>query len=56
MAEHDWHLFDDERGYEVRQLDDDTFELRDATGEMWTLDAAEFDQVRSEGANPRDIP
>lgn len=56
---HDWHLFDDEKGYEVRQVTDaDTpnhWELRQPDGTVVDLDDDEFQQLLSEGPNPKGI-
>lgn len=54
--EHDWHPFDVERGYDVRQVHEDRWELRDKDGRTWELNAEEFEQLRSTGENPKDIP
>lgn len=53
---HDWHPFDVDKGYEVRRVDEFSWELRDREGHEWTLSLAEFDQLRSTGVNPQDIP
>jgi len=54
-TDHDWHLFDVERGYEVRQLDDGSYEARDADGNVTPLTAAEFEQWRADGENPKGL-
>jgi hypothetical protein len=54
---HDWHLFDQLRGYEVRRLDADRYEAR-RVGEpeiIIRLTAAEFEQWREEGPNPKGL-
>lgn len=55
---HDWHLFDAEAGYEVRRLDGGDYEARpvDRPEDVTRLTAAEFEQWRGEGANPKDLP
>jgi hypothetical protein len=55
MAASDWHFFDIERGYDVRQLDDNTYEIRDADGKITELSAYEFEQLRAEGVNPKGL-
>lgn len=60
MAEpHEWHLFDAERGLEVRQATPEgaanRWEVRDASGEVTILDDDEFDQLRREGPNPKGL-
>jgi len=55
-TDHDWHLFDVERGYEVRRVGD-TYEVRqvDAPDAVTPLTADEFEQLRSEGDNPKGL-
>lgn len=58
---HGWHLFDAVRGYEVRRLDADVWELRwtpegEAEPRTRLLDAAEFEELRSIRPNPQAIP
>lgn len=60
MAEpHDWHVFDAERGLEVRQTTPDSegnvWEVRTPDGRVEALDDAEFEQLRAEGPNPRGL-
>lgn len=56
---HGWHLFDAERGYEVRQTTPDgegnRWEVRDRDGNVTALDDDEFDQLRREGPNPKGL-
>jgi hypothetical protein len=54
----DWHLFDSETGYEVRQLGDGSYEARpvDAPDEVTRLSTEEFEEWRAEGPNPRGLP
>ena len=59
MADHDWHLFDEECGYEVcRSVADGvvTYGVRRVgeTEETW-LSEREFDQWRRKGPNPRGL-
>ena len=59
--DHDWHLFDQGRGYEVRREGDEWWVRRrhedaDVIEEVvYCLAKAEFDQLRSEGPNPREL-
>jgi len=55
-TDHDWHLFDVERGYEVRRVGD-TYEVRDVDNPdaVTPLTADEFEQLRSEGDNPKGL-
>lgn len=56
---HDWHLFDAERGYEVRQTTPDAegnrWEVRDRAGHTVVLDDEEFKQLREHGPNPKGL-
>lgn len=56
---HDWHLFDEEMGYEVRQTtdknEDNCWELRDPEGNIVALNDEEFSQLRDDGPNPKGI-
>lgn len=52
---HDWHSFDVERGYDVKQQDEGTWLLRDREGTEWSLTAEEFNLLRSTGDNPKGI-
>lgn len=56
---HDWHLFDAERGYEVRQTTPDSegnrWEVRDRSGNVVVLDDDEFEQLREHGPNPKGL-
>lgn len=49
---HDWHLFDAERGLEVRQTtgadEANRWEVRDPSGNVYTLTDDEFDQLRAD--------
>jgi hypothetical protein len=58
MAEdqnHEWHPFDAEHGYEAAQRSDGLWLIRDADGCMTELTDEEFNQLRSEGANPKGL-
>lgn len=60
MDEHEWHEFDVERDLYVRQTtaagEPDRFEVRTGTdGPVTVLDAAEFDQLRDTGPNPKGL-
>lgn len=50
-----WHLFDVERGYRARALEDGTYEVKDAKGKITKLTVEEFEQLRAEGENPKDL-
>jgi hypothetical protein len=56
---HDWHVFDVERGYEVRQTTPDSegnrWEVRDRDGNVVVLDDDEFGQLRAHGPNPKGL-
>lgn len=52
---HDWHTLDEERGYDVRQLDDGSYEVRDPEGAVTPLTSEEFEQLRVEGPNPKGL-
>lgn len=57
---HDWHVFDVERGYEVRQTTPDAegnrWEVREiGTDRIVVLDDAEFEQLREHGPNPKGL-
>lgn len=56
---HDFHEFDAECGYEVRQTtpagEADRFEVRDRSGRVVVLDDEEFKQLRADGPNPRGL-
>lgn len=56
---HDWHAFDVERGYEVRQTTPDSegnrWEVRDRDGQVVVLDDDEFEQLREHGPNPKGL-
>lgn len=56
---HDWHTFDAERGYEVRQTTPDTegnrWEVRGPDGRVVVLDDEEFEQLREHGPNPKGL-
>jgi hypothetical protein len=58
MDDHDWHLFDDEAGLEVRRSGEG-WEVRRTTGEtageVTVLTDAEFDQLREAGPNPKGL-
>lgn len=57
MAIHDWRPFDVLRGYDVRWVAKDRFDLRrNSDGRIWCLTRDEFDQLRRPGTNPQDIP
>ena len=51
---HDWRLFDAERGFEGRRLDDGDYEVRevDQREKVTRLTPDEFDQLRREGREP----
>jgi len=49
-----WHRFDEERGYDVRPVEGG-FEIRDADGNITSLDVEEFEQLRAEGYNPKGL-
>lgn len=52
-SDHDWHLFDATRGWEVRRVGDEYHvRLGSAGNAQIVLTAAEFDQWRAEGPNP----
>jgi hypothetical protein len=53
MADHPWHLFDAERGLEVRRYGE-WWELRrvDTQAPIVRLDGAEFEQLREPGPDP----
>ena len=51
----DWHPFDVQAGYDVRRVEDDAWEIRDADGKVTTLTDAEFEQLRAEGPNPKGL-
>lgn len=57
--EHDWHLFDVEKGYECRQVTDsetdNVWEIRDKDGNVTQLSDDEFEQFRAEGDNPKGL-
>lgn len=60
MDEHDWHLFDAEANLHVRQVtaagEPDRFEVRTGEdGPVTVLDAAEFEQLRDPGPNPKGL-
>jgi len=50
----EWHRFDVERGYDVRPTEDG-YEVRDESGKVTALTAEEFEQLRAEGENPKDL-
>ena len=54
---HDWHLFDQLRGYEVRRVGPDRYEARRVGGPevVIRLTAAEFEQCREDGPNPKGL-
>jgi len=56
---HGWHVFDAERGLEVRQTTPDgegnCWEVRTADGRAEALDDDEFEQLRADGPNPRGL-
>lgn len=56
---HDWHLFDVERGYEVRQTTPDSegnrWEVRDHAGNVVVLDDDEFEALREDGPSPKGL-
>ncbi|MEU5157289.1 hypothetical protein [Glycomyces sp. NPDC021274] len=56
---HGWHLFDVDRGYEVRQTtpdgEDDRYEVRDRAGHIVILDAKEFEDLRTAGPSPKGL-
>lgn len=56
---HDWHLFDVDRGYEVRQTTPDSegnrWEVRDREGHVVVLDDDEFEQLRADGPSPKGL-
>lgn len=58
MDIHSWHPFDVETGYEVRQVDADTYEARhiDQPDRITRLTANQFEQWRRIGDNPGDLP
>lgn len=57
--QHDWHVFDAERGYEVRQTtpaaEGNRWEVRSPDGDIMVLDDDEFEQLREHGPNPRGL-
>lgn len=53
---YEWRIFDAVLGYELRQVDEAHWILRDNKGNEWALNAEEFDQLRSTGENPKCIP
>lgn len=60
MDEHGWHEFDVERDLYVRQTtgpgEPDRYEVRTGTdGPVTVLDAAEFEQLRDAGPNPKGL-
>lgn len=60
MDEHDWHEFDMERDLYVRQVtpagEPDRYEVRTGLdGPVTVLDADEFQQLLSEGPNPKGL-
>lgn len=56
---HDWHVFDADRGLEVRQTTPDAegnrWEVRGPDGAVTVLDDDEFEQLRAEGPNPKGL-
>ncbi|MFG3340521.1 hypothetical protein [Glycomyces sp. NPDC048151] len=56
---HDWHEFDAECGYEVRQTtpgsEGNRWEVRDRSDRVVVLDDDEFEQLRADGPNPRGL-
>ena len=52
----EWHVFDANLGYEVRALPDNRWAIRDRDCKEWELSAEEFEQLRTVGVNPQDIP
>jgi hypothetical protein len=57
---HDWHLFDAERGYEVRQTTPDSegnrWEVRKVgSKDVVVLDDDEFEAFREDGPNPKGL-
>ena len=59
IEEHDWHLFDAERGLEVRQCTPDSennrWEVRGADGAITELTDEEFGKLRDAGPNPKGL-
>ena len=55
-VDHDWHMFDDQRGMEVAREGDIIWVRYTSDPDAITvLTPAEFDQLRSEGPNPRGL-
>lgn len=56
---HGWHLFDAQRGLEVRQTTSEgeanRWEVRDSTGKVTVLNDDEFEQLREDGPNPKGL-
>jgi hypothetical protein len=60
MAEpHEWHLFDVEKGYECRQVTEESeeniWEIRDKEGHVTQLNDGEFEKVRAGDASPKGL-
>lgn len=58
MDEHGWHMFDVEKGYMVRRVDDDEhpWQARKIGDEEVTrLTTTEFNQWRMEGKSPKGL-
>lgn len=48
---HDWHTFDELKGYDVRR-DDEIVQISTPEERIITLDLAEFNQLRGTGLKP----
>lgn len=56
MEDHGWHLFDVERGYEVKR-EKGKYQVRKMHEQdaVVTLDEEEFEQFRQEGVSPKGL-
>jgi hypothetical protein len=56
---HDWHGFDEEKGYELRQVTEEDepnrWELKKPDGEVVELDDDDLQKLLSEGTNPKGL-
>lgn len=55
MEDHDWHVFDVEKGWEVARRGDKWLARRIGTEPVIELTPDEFDQWRREGPNPEGV-
>jgi hypothetical protein len=50
----EWHMFDENKGYEVREVEGG-WELRTDDGTVYELSDEEFKQLRDTGENPKGL-